>query len=152
MRGGGLNLKPKRLTRPRQTKRYTESDKELWSILSSSLEKKRSIKRKRHMDFYRAAVLEFSLQRLNDEITERCNRKSKRRKSDAYEWHDGSNGVGWNMKSSRQDDDDLLGIDDFFRKLSKCKPENGSVSSETDLCLSNEISEMDISSSKAKES
>lgn len=60
------------------------------------------------MDFYRAAVLEFSLQRLNDEITERCNRKAKRRrKSEAYEWNGGSNG-GWSMKSSQKDDEDLL--------------------------------------------
>lgn len=102
MCGGGVK-------RYQRTKRYSESDKELWSILSSSLEKKKTVKGRKHMDFYRAAVLEFSLQRLNDEITERCNRKAKRRrKSEAYEWHDGSNGVGWNMKSSRKDDDDLL--------------------------------------------
>lgn len=125
--------------------RYSESDKELWSILSASLEKKKSIKRKRSMDFYRAAVLEFSVQKLNDEITARCNRKAKRRrKRERYEWHDGSNGVGWNMKNTQKDDDDLLGIDDFFRKLSKWKPENSS-STETDLVLSKEVSGMDIS-------
>jgi len=103
MCGGGIKRHSHRY------KRYSESDKELWSILSSSLEKKKSIKRKRNTDFYRAAVLEFSLQRLNDEITERCNRKAKRRrKSEVYEWHDATNGVGWNMKSSKKDDDDLL--------------------------------------------
>jgi len=142
MCGGGIKR------HSRYLKRYSESDKELWSILSSSLEKKKNIKRKKHMDFYRAAVLEFSLQRLNDEITERCNRKAKRRrKSEVYEWHDGSNsGVGWNMKSSRKDDEDLLGIDEFFRKLSKWKPSD---ESDTDSYLSNEISEMDISNSQA---
>lgn len=144
MCGGGIKR------HSRHVKRYSESDKELWSILSSSLEKKKSIKRKRNMDFYRAAVLEFSLQRLNDEITERCNRKAKRRrKSEAYEWHDESDGVGWNMKSSRKDEDDLLGIDEFFKKLSKWKP---SSKSDTDSYLSNEISEMDISNSQAQES
>lgn len=140
MCGGGIKR------RSRHAKRYSESDNELWSILSSSLEKKKTIKRKRQMDFYRAAVLEFSLQKLNDEITERCNRKAKRRrKSEVYEWHDGSNGGGWSMKSSRKDDEDLLGIDEFFRKLSKWKPSN---ESDTDSYLSNEISEMDISNSR----
>lgn len=103
------------------------------------------------MDFYRAAVLEFSLQRLNDEITERCNRKAKkrRRKSEPYEWNDGANGAGWSMKSSKKDDDDLLGIDEFFRKLSKWKPQDEQNESESsDSNLSKEITNMDISDAR----
>lgn len=95
------------------------SDKELWSLLSTSLEKKKANKRKRDPDMLRNAVLELTVQRLNEEITERCMNKVKRRKlDDSYEWQESPDGLGWNMTASYQDDDDLLGIDDFFQKLS----------------------------------
>lgn len=67
----------------------------------------------------RNAVLELTVQRLNEEITERCMNKVKRRKvDDSYEWQESSNGLGWNMTASYQDDEDLLGIDDFFQRIS----------------------------------
>ena len=71
----------------------------------------------------RNAVLELTVQRLNEEITERCMNKVKRRKiDDSYEWQESPNGLGWNMTASYQDDEDILGIDDFFQKLStSCK-------------------------------
>lgn len=71
----------------------------------------------------RNAVLELTVQRLNEEITERCMNKVKRRKmDDAYEWQESPSGLGWNMTASYQDDEDVLGIDDFFQKIStSCK-------------------------------
>ena len=74
----------------------------------------------------RNAVLELTVQRLNEEITERCMNKAKRRKlEDSYEWQESPDGLGWNMTASYQDDDDLLGIDDFFQKLStSCRTRN----------------------------
>lgn len=74
----------------------------------------------------RNAVLELTVQRLNEEITERCMNKAKRRKlEDSYEWQESTDGLGWNMTASYQDDDDLLGIDDFFQKLStSCRTRN----------------------------
>lgn len=96
------------------------SDKELWSMLSMALEKKKANKRKREPDMYRNAVLELTVQRLNDEITDRCMKKIKRRRTDEnYRWKDGEG--GWSMNATCQDDD-ILGIDDFFSKLS-CKSE-----------------------------
>lgn len=103
-------------------KRSIYSDKELWSLLTTSLEKKKANKRKRDPDMLRNAVLELTVQRLNEEITERCMKKAKRRKvEEPYNWQESSDGLGWNMTASYQDDD-LLGIDDFFQKLStSCK-------------------------------
>ena len=102
------------------------TDKELWSLLTTSLEKKKANKRKRDPDMLRNAVLELTVQRLNEEITERCMNKAKCRKlEDSYEWQESPDGLGWNMTASYQDDDDLLGIDDFFQKLStSCKTRN----------------------------
>jgi hypothetical protein len=99
-------------------RRYVESDKELWSILSICLAKQRATKRKRTPDFYKEAVIEKSIRRLNDEITERCMRKAKRRRSEPYEWKNTANN-GWKTTgaASFQDDEDLLGIDNFFREL-----------------------------------
>lgn len=95
------------------------TDKELWSLLTTSLEKKKANKRKRDPDMLRNAVLELIVQRLNEEITERCMNKVKRRKvDDSYEWHESSNGLGWNMTASYQDDEDVLGIDGFFQRIS----------------------------------
>ncbi|EDO44031.1 predicted protein [Nematostella vectensis] len=111
------------VVRRKQNGRFSESDKELWSLLSICLAKQKAMKRKRTPDFYKVAVLEKSIRRLNDEIADRCLRKTKRRrKSAAYEWNSG--GHGWNTTASFQDDEDLLGIDDFFRELSKCNPKN----------------------------
>lgn len=87
--------------------RYT--DKELWCLLTTSLEKKKANKRKRDPDMLRNAVLELTVQRLNEEITERCMNKVKRRRlEDSYEWPESANGLGWNMTASYQDDEDLL--------------------------------------------
>ena len=106
-------------SRPRHGKHSICTDKELWALLTTSLEKKKANKRKRDPDMLRNAVLELTVQRLNEEITERCMRKVKRRKqNETYEWHGSPNGLGWNMTASYQDDEDLLGIDDFFQKLS----------------------------------
>ena len=76
----------------------------------------------------RNAVLELTVQKLNEEITDRCMKKVKRRKlEDSYEWQESPDGLGWNMIASYQDDEDLLGIDDFFQKLStSCKTRNNS--------------------------
>jgi len=83
------------------------SDKELWSMLSMALEKKKANKRKREPDMYRNAVLELTVQRLNDEITDRCMKKIKRRKTDEnYRWKDGEG--GWSMNATCQDDDILV--------------------------------------------
>lgn len=71
---------------------------------------------------FREAVLESVVQKLNEEIMERCMTK-KRKHDEAYDWRGGSSGHGWNMTSSFQEDEDVLGIDGFFRKLSSCKPE-----------------------------
>ena len=59
--------------------------------------------------------------------------KAKRRKlEDSYQWQESSDGLGWNMTASYQDDDDLLGIDDFFQKLStSCRTRN-SISEQRD--------------------
>lgn len=85
------------------------TDKELWSLLTTSLEKRRANKRKKDPDMLRNAVLELTVQRLNEEITERCMNKAKRRKlEDSYEWQESPDGLGWNMTASYQDDDDLL--------------------------------------------
>ena len=100
------------------------TDRELWSLLSTSLEKKKANKRKRDPDMLRDAVLELTVQRLNEEITERCLRKVKRRKvDDSYEWRECPNGLGWNMTASYQDDEDILGIDDFFQRINSCQKE-----------------------------
>lgn len=82
----------------------------------------------------RNAVLELTVQRLNEEITERCMNKAKRRKlEDSYEWHESQGGLGWNMTASYQDDDDLLGIDDFFQKLSTTCRTRNSISEQCDV-------------------
>ncbi|EDO44032.1 predicted protein [Nematostella vectensis] len=95
------------VVRRKQNGRFSESDKELWSLLSICLAKQKAMKRKRTPDFYKVAVLEKSIRRLNDEIADRCLRKTKRRrKSAAYEWNSG--GHGWNTTASFQDDEDLL--------------------------------------------
>lgn len=89
--------------------RYSESDKELWSILSLCLAKKKATKRKRTPDFYKFAVLEKSIRSLNDEITDRCMKKAKRRrKSEPYHWKNNGGGYGLNTTASFQDDEDLL--------------------------------------------
>lgn len=100
-------------------------DKEVWSFLASALDKKRAAKRKRP-DMYKEALLQRTVQRLNEEITERCMKKTKKRKvEEKYNWKDGPN--GWCMTNgSYQEDDEcdaLLGINSFFNELSKIKPE-----------------------------
>lgn len=95
------------------------SETEMLSFLSSALDKKRAAKRRRP-DMYREALLQRTVQRLNDEITERSRKRTKKRKSEAkYEWHDGPN--GWCMTDG-EDDDDLLGINSFLSELSSTKP------------------------------
>ncbi|KAJ7390811.1 N-acetyltransferase 6 [Desmophyllum pertusum] len=116
---GAENMHSRPILKAKRGKHSLYSDKELWSLLSTSLEKKKANKRKRDPDMLRNAVLELTVQRLNEEITERCMNKVKRRKlDDSYEWQESPDGLGWNMTASYQDDDDLLGIDDFFQKLS----------------------------------
>ena len=97
------------------------SESEMWSFLESAIDKKRAAKRKRP-DMYREALLQRTVQRLNDEITERSRRRTKkRRKSETYEWQDGPN--GWCMNSDMsEDEDDLLGINSFLSELSSKKP------------------------------
>lgn len=117
------------------------TDKELWSMLSLALEKKKANKRKREPDMYRNAILELTVQRLNDEITERCIKKIKRRRTDEnYHWKDGEH--GWSMNASYQDDD-ILGIDDFFSKLS-CKSYE-----ETNLKLDKQVMEKNFDQGKS---
>ena len=97
------------------------SETEMWSFLESAIDKKRTAKRKRP-DMYREALLQRTVQRLNDEITERSRKRTKKRKSEeTYEWQDGPN--GWCMSNGmNQDDDDLLGINSFLSELSSTKP------------------------------
>ena len=117
MRGRIPRRMKRRMTPERRSGKH--SDSELWSLLSLALEKKKANKRKRDPDMYRNAVLELTVQKLNDEITDRCMKKIKRSRSDeTYHWKGGES--GWSMNASCQDDD-ILGIDDFFSKLS-CKP------------------------------
>lgn len=98
------------------------TDKELWAFLITSLEKKKENKRKRDPDMLRNAVLELTVQRLNEEIIERCTSKVKRqRMDDSYEWPGSTNSLGWSMTASYQDNEDLLGIDAFFQKISACE-------------------------------
>lgn len=109
----------------RHDKQSMYTDKELWSFLSTSIEKKKANKRKRDPDMLRNAVLELTVQRLNEEITERCMNKVKRKKiDDSYEWQGPLNGLGWNMTASYQDDEDLLGIGAFFQKIRSCQSRN----------------------------
>ncbi len=105
----------------RRTPEERLSETEMWSFLSSALDKKRAAKRKRP-DMYREALLQRTVQRLNDEITERSMKRTKKRKSEEkYEWQDGPN--GWCMTNGMsQDDDDLLGINSFLSELSSTKP------------------------------
>ena len=99
------------------------SETEMWTFLSSALDKKRAAKRRRP-DMYREALLQRTVQRINDEITERSMKRTKKRKSEEkYEWQDGPN--GWCMTdemSQDDDDDDLLGINSFLSGLSSSKP------------------------------
>lgn len=112
-------------TKNRHDKQSVYTDKELWSFLSTSIEKKKANKRKRDPDMLRNAVLELTVQRLNEEITERCMNKVKRKKiDDSYEWQGPLNGLGWNMTASYQDDEDLLGIGAFFQKIRSCQSRN----------------------------
>ena len=112
------------LLNPERRKRRCRqsSDRELWSLLSTAIDKKRANRKRRDPDMFREAVLESVVQKLNEEIMERCMTK-KRKHDESYDWRGGSSGHGWNMTSSFQEDEDVLGIDDFFRKLSSCKPE-----------------------------
>lgn len=116
------------IVKTKRSKHSVYSDRELWSLLTTSLEKKKANKRRRDPDMLRNAVLELTVQKLNEEITDRCMKKVKRRKlEDSYEWQESPDGLGWNMTASYQDDEDLLGIDDFFQKLStSCKTRNNS--------------------------
>ena len=97
------------------------SEAEMFTFLASALDKKRAAKRKRP-DMYREALLQRTVQRLNDEITERSMKRTKKRKcEEKYEWQDGPN--GWCMSdSTTHDDDDLLGINSFLSELSSAKP------------------------------
>jgi hypothetical protein len=97
------------------------SETEMWSFLASAIDKKRAAKRRRP-DMYREALLQRTVQRLNDEITERSMKRTKKRKSEEkYEWQDGPN--GWCMTDGmNEDDDDLLGINSFLSELSSTKP------------------------------
>ena len=100
-------------------------DKEVWSFLASAMDKKRTAKRKRP-DMCREALLQLTVQRLNDEIAERCMKKTKKQRvEEEYLWkYDDAN--GWCMPNgSYQDDDEwdaLLGINSFFSELSKIRP------------------------------
>lgn len=96
------------------------SETEMWSFLESALDKQRAAKRKRP-DMYKEALLQRTVQRLNDEITERSMKRTKRRKNEEkYEWQNGPN--GWCMTDTSQDDDDILGINSFLSELSSTKP------------------------------
>ena len=100
------------------------ADKEVWSFLASALDKKRAAKRKRP-DMYREALLQRTVERLNEEITERCMKKTKKKKVEQkYDWKDGPNGWCMTNGSFQEDDecDALLGINSFFSELSKLKP------------------------------
>lgn len=97
------------IVKTKRSKHSVYSDRELWSLLTTSLEKKKANKRRRDPDMLRNAVLELTLQKLNEEITDRCMKKVKRRKlEDSYEWQESPDGLGWNMTASYQDDEDLL--------------------------------------------
>ncbi|RMX39867.1 hypothetical protein pdam_00013446 [Pocillopora damicornis] len=98
------------IVKTKRSKHSVYSDRELWSLLTTSLEKKKANKRRRDPDMLRNAVLELTVQKLNEEITDRCMKKVKRRKlEDSYEWQESPDGLGWNMTASYQDDEDLLG-------------------------------------------
>lgn len=113
---------PSPLTERRKKRSRRSSDKELWSLLSTAIDKKRANRKRKDPDMLREAVLESVVQKLNEEITERCMSKTKKRKIDeSYDWREeGFGGHGWSMTSSFQEED-ILGIDDFFRELSSCK-------------------------------
>lgn len=97
------------------------SETDMMLFLESALNKKRAVKRRRP-DMYREALLQQTVQRLNDEIIERSRRRTKKRKfEEKYEWQSGPNGWLMSDKQDNEEIDNLLGINSFFSELSNTK-------------------------------